>query len=130
MKFAEKEDKKVVAMAKQEKPEVAQVHPFVTGLANAGAILGRDIGALALRCMNQARGEGFHDAVLYWPASRVPTVLKQQVPDEMLARLHGMMIVPDGTEVDGILFGDTVRAASRILTDGSRLVLFEKIDAA
>jgi hypothetical protein len=105
------------------------VHPFVQGLANAGAILGRDIGIIALKSMNSSRGEGFHEAVLYWSADRIPSAIKIQIPEAMLAKVHGVMIVPKGATIEGFLFEETTRAASRPMVDGSQLVIFEKAAA-
>ena len=116
--------------AEQQRMQLEQSHPFVKGMANAGAILGRDIGVLALRAVEGVRDGGLN-AVLYWTGDRVPEAIRAQMTDQMRDNLHGAMIVPQGARMPLFTFHETqVRTASRVLADGSQLIIFEEVKDA
>lgn len=130
MKIADPEGKSPeaqVASSIQDKLQAQSMHPFVKGMANAGAILGRDIGVLALKAIHEAANQAC--PVLYWTADFIPLHIKTQVPAEMEGKVHGAMIVPHGAVIPTFNFTDAkVRTASRIMMDGSQLIVFEKAD--
>jgi len=107
-----------------EKPgDDPAVHPFVNAFANIGAIMGRDLGVVALRSIEAQRGGT--SAVLFWSAEDCPEAIKAKVPAEMTVGLYAVMIVPPKASVPGFLFTDAdVQAAKVNLVDGSILVAF------
>lgn len=103
-------------------------HPFILGLANAGAILGRDIGVLALRSI-ESQSDADLRAVLVWTADRIPAAIAKELSDEMKVGLHSVMLVPVGASMPSFNFADQkVRSATRMLIDGSKLYVFEKVE--
>ncbi len=104
------------------------VHPFVNAFANIGAIMGRDLGVVALRAIENAKGQP--GAILFWMNGRVPDTILAKLPEELKAKLYGVMLIPLGAEVPGFNFVDQqVQAATVNIVDGSKLVAFLKVDA-
>jgi hypothetical protein len=109
----------------QPTPENAAVHPFVNAFANIGAIMGRDLGVIALRSI-EAQRDG-HQAVLAWASGHIPDRVLAKVPEDMRGHLYVVMLIPAGVPFPGFNFVDEeVQAAEVTIADGSRLVAFIK----
>lgn len=107
----------------------AAVHPFVNAFANIGAMMGRDLGVVALRAIeNQRGGMG---AVLFWAVGRVPQAIVDKLPKDPAfhQRLVGVMLIPVGAQVPPFNFiddeeGKRIQSAEVTIIDGSKLVAF------
>lgn len=99
------------------------VHPFVNAFANIGAMMGRDLGVVALRSIENQRGNT--GAVCLWQKEHAPKVILDKLPPDMLEKLFAVMLVPVGVKVPGFNFTDVeVQAATVTIIDGSQLVAF------
>jgi uncharacterized protein with ACT and thioredoxin-like domain len=96
----------------------------VNAFANIGSIMGRDLGVIALRAIENQRGN--HGAVCFWMNGRVPDVILAKLPDDMRAKLFAVMLIPVGADVPPFLFQgvENLQAATVTIADGSKLVAF------
>lgn len=119
--------KKVAEAATEKKPgDDPAVHPFVNAFANIGAIMGRDLGVVALRAIANQQGMG---AILFWSGGQVPDTIRAKIPEDLRGRLYGAMLIPVGAAVPGFNFVDAqVQAAEVTVVDGSKLVAFLRVE--
>lgn len=128
MKFEPKEKKQV--SQDNHSPALpgddVAVHPFVNSFANIGAMMGRDLGVVALRAIeNQRSGMG---AVLFWTGKNAPDVIRNKVPESHREKMYAAMLIPVGAEVPPFTFSDvdadSLAAMKVTVIDGSQLVVF------
>ena len=100
------------------------VNPFVNAFANIGAIMGRDLGVVALRAIEAERGNS--NAICYWAFADIPPPIMAKVPGDLeVPRIHSAMLVPAGKAMPAFNFVDEpVQAMSVTVVDGSRLFVF------
>lgn len=104
----------------------AAVHPFVNAFANIGAMMGRDLGVVALRAVEAQKGNW--GAICTWSVGHIPDTIIAKVPQEYQAALYAVMLIPVGVVVPAFNFVDVeVQAMTVTIIDGSRLVAFVRV---